>query len=60
MYIQVDEGEVEITLRGKPEDFADLYRELHTWTPAGGWSTAAEQLFYHLRHAGRTDLRDTD
>jgi hypothetical protein len=29
-----------------------LYEELHTWTPNGGWSAAAEQFFRALREAG--------
>lgn len=29
-----------------------LYDELHTWTPSGGWSEAAEEFFSALKDAG--------
>ena len=56
MRTRVDEGEIEVTITGKRRDFAALYDELHTWTPAGGWSPAAEQFFAELKDAaGRTE-----
>jgi hypothetical protein len=38
-----------VTVRGRPEELADLADELNTWTPSGGWSPEATKLFKALR-----------
>lgn len=52
MLTKVDEGEVDVCLTGRRSEFRDLYEELHTWTPAGGWSEQAKQFFSELARAG--------
>lgn len=56
MYITIDEGEVEVVLRGSRKEFRNLLEELSTWTPTGGWSPPVKHFFSQLRDAG--GLRD--
>jgi len=52
MRTSIDEGEIEISLYGTRREFRSLYEELRTWTPSGGWSKGAKQLFEELARAG--------
>lgn len=56
MQTKVDEGEIELKIYGTRIEFRDLYEELHTWTPGGGWSKAAEQFFLEVARAGGLDV----
>lgn len=38
-----------VKISGRPEELADLAAELCTWTPSGGWSQEAQNLFRALR-----------
>jgi hypothetical protein len=52
MFISVTTTSEIILSDVKPTDARDLYEELHQWTPSGGWSELAEDLFRSLRQAG--------
>jgi hypothetical protein len=55
MKTRIVDEDIEIILNGKRREMRDLYEELHTWTPSGGWSRNAEQFFDELRRAGGLD-----
>jgi hypothetical protein len=49
---RVHREDVEIILVISPTDARNLYEELITWTPHGGWSKDAQDLFNLLKDAG--------
>jgi len=46
------QNEATVTLQGTAQEMRDLFDELHSWTPSGGWSSNAQQFFAELALAG--------
>jgi hypothetical protein len=58
MHTRVEEDDKRLVLTGSRQEFSDLYDELHTWTPGGGWSNQAMQFFQELLDAAERRPRE--
>jgi hypothetical protein len=49
MDIRMEQTERYVSVRGTPAELEELANQLSTWTPQGGWSDKAHELFEALK-----------